>query len=177
VGNNCSPPKIRPAVTAKRTAAVAPTRRIQVANVPGMLVSKRDAAHNATPPAKDGTLPARPAAVPESSRLSPTTNTRKPAASQSSPCLRNFIVKRAVATTRPTPLIAQKAWRSSARSTTVPARPNTPPIARPMAAITSKILGVAVLTLPPRATLSGLAGQHALFDHPVRPGGKCSRTP
>src|SRR6476620_8480949 len=87
VGNNGAPQKILAAVTPKSTAPTAPATRIQVANVLGMLVSSSDADHKATPPPKDGTLPARPAAVPDRRRLSPATNTRKPAATQSSPFL------------------------------------------------------------------------------------------
>src|ERR1700732_2596305 len=47
----------------------------------------------------DRLLAASPAALPARSRLSPATNTRKPAATQSQPCLPNLSVSSAVATT------------------------------------------------------------------------------
>ncbi|MGE5444504.1 MAG: hypothetical protein ACM3SR_07875 [Ignavibacteriales bacterium] len=77
-------------------------RRTATANSLGMLMSKRAVAHRAVPAAKEGTLPAKPAAVPESMTLSPIANTRNPAATKSLPFLRNFSVSKLVAITRPT---------------------------------------------------------------------------
>src|SRR5262249_17427151 len=94
VGNSRSPQKMRAATRMKRTDAKTPTRRTHVANSFGMLVSKSAAAQSATPPPKDGTLASRPAAVPETSRLSPIAKTRKPAATQSFPLLKNLTVNR-----------------------------------------------------------------------------------
>src|SRR5438093_9151284 len=150
MGNTCSPQKILPAVIAKRTAAVIPVRRVHVANVFGRLVIRSDADHNAMPAPKDGTLAVRPAAVFDSNRLSPATNTRKPAATQSFPILKYFMVNKAVATTRPTASMAQNACRSDGCPMKVPARPNTPPIARPTAATRSRRVGVDVFTRHPR---------------------------
>ena len=55
----CGPP---PATITNSMAAYTPTRRTHMANSFGTLMSKSPAAHSATPPANDGTLPARPAA-------------------------------------------------------------------------------------------------------------------
>src|SRR5262249_31715099 len=123
----------------------------------------RAAAQSATPPANDGTLPVRPAAVPDTSKPSPMANTRKPAATQSFPLLANLIVKRAVATVRPRPSIAQSVCRTGAWETTAPANPNTAPTPRPIAAPKSSCLGVVVFI----ADLPGLRGGSA--DRPAGP--------
>jgi len=136
VGNNCSPQRILADVTANRIELAIPTKRTKMGNSLGMLINKSEVAHNPAPPANAGTLPTRPAAVPESMTASPIANTRNPAATKSFPFLRNFRVSRAAAITRPRLSIPQEMFRRLGCATRVPARPNTAPRARPTAATT-----------------------------------------
>ena len=94
---------------AKRIAPMMPTKRTQLANSLGTLVSRRAADHRAVPAANEGTLSARVAAVPESITPSPIANTRNPAATKSFPFLKNLKASRLAATTRPTPSIPHEA--------------------------------------------------------------------
>ena len=87
VGNNCSPEKILVAVMANRIELAIPTRRTQKGNSRGILINKSAVAQKAVPAANAGTLPARPAAVPESMTASPMAKTRNPAATKSFPFL------------------------------------------------------------------------------------------
>ena len=108
VGSNGSPQNILADVMAKRSEVAIPIRRTAAANSFGMLISKSAVAHRAVPAAKDGTLPARPAAVPESMTASPIAKTRKPAATKSIPCRKNFKASKAPAITKPRLSMAQK---------------------------------------------------------------------
>src|SRR5437899_2442834 len=108
VGVNCSPQKILVAVRAKRSEATMPERRTPMANSLGILTSRRAVAHKAAPPAKAGTLPAEPAAVPESIMPSPIANTRNPAATKSFPFLQHSTVSRVAAITRPARSISHR---------------------------------------------------------------------
>src|SRR5262249_48321755 len=104
-------------------------------------------------PPNDGTLPSSPAAVPDTSRLSPIAKTRKPAATTSSPRRRNVTVTSALATMIATPSIAQNVCRSGAPETIVPATPNTAPMAQPAPATISAILRFISLSLPYHASV------------------------
>ncbi len=170
VGRSFPPINNSIAVIANRTEATAPARRTQMANVLGALVSVSTADHKATPPAKDETLFSSAAAVPDSNRLSPARNTRKPAATQSSFLRKYLKARRAVATTMATPSIAQKICRIAGYPTNVPARPNTPLTARPAEATMSRRLHTALFTCP--LGLSGFG--RALF---LRLGAEAQRIP
>jgi len=136
VGNNCSPQKILAAVIANRIELAMPTRRTGMENSPGILINKREVAHKAVPAANAGTLPTRPAAVPESITASPIANTRNPAATKSFPFLKNFKLSKVAAITRPRLSIPHEMFRRFGCATRVPAKPNTAPRARPTAATT-----------------------------------------
>ena len=142
MGNNCSPQKILAAEIANRIAATIPASRLQLGNVFGTLVIRRDADHSAMPAPNEGTLADRPAAVFDTTRLSPTMKTRNPAATQSSPFRKYFIASNAVAIIRPTASTAHSSCWTAALPTKVPARPNAPPIARPIVATMSRCVGV-----------------------------------
>jgi hypothetical protein len=128
-----------------------PVRRHQVAKVPGRQVIRRDADHRAIPAPKDGTLASKPAAVFDSKRLSPTVNTRNPAATHSSPLRKYFKANNAVATISPIASTPHSSCRIAACPTKVPARPNAPPVPRPIAAMRSNLLCLVVfiMAFPP----------------------------
>lgn len=99
-------------------------------------MSKSAVAHNVVPAANAGMLPTKLPAVPDSSTPSPIANTRNPAATKSSPSLKNFNVSNVVAITRPALSIAHEVLRSFSCVTIVPTMPNTAPSARPTEATT-----------------------------------------
>jgi len=147
----------------KSIAVEIPTRRTHKANSFGTLMSKSATAQSATPLPNEGMPPSRPAATPETRKLSPIANTRKPAATQSQPFRKNFMVKNALATTKLMPSINQNTCRIGVCETTVPAMPNTAPNPSPMAAIQSRLLSV------------GFMSCFSLFVH-QRPFTRASRT-
>ena len=101
-------PKIFAAATIKWIALAMPRIRIGRANNLGMLMSSSAVAHKVVPAAKEGILPAGPAAVPESRTPSPIAKTRKPPATMSFLDKKYFKASKAVAITKPALSIAHQ---------------------------------------------------------------------
>ena len=100
------PQKILAATIAKKNALIRAKTRATVARTCGTLTSRSAVAHSPVPAANEGTLPAGPAAVPDSSTASPIANTRNPPATRSCPFRKYFRASNAVAITKPTESIA-----------------------------------------------------------------------
>jgi hypothetical protein len=79
----CSPQDILAAVIVNRIELATPTQRTRRGDSLGILIKIREVAHKAAPAANAGTLPVRPAGVPDSITASPTANTKDPAATKS----------------------------------------------------------------------------------------------
>jgi hypothetical protein len=119
-----------------------PRIRIGTANSLGILTRRRAVAHREVPAANAGTLPAGPAAVPESRTPSPIAKTRKPLATTSFPVRKYLMASNAEAITIPAASIAHSIACTFCWATMAPARPNAPPSARPTAAMMFIDLGI-----------------------------------
>src|SRR5262245_25581436 len=84
-GVKARPTKISTATTANKSDAMNPMPLTTRGMTLGALTRASDAAHNATPAPNNGVLAARSMAAAERITASPTTKTRKPAATTSSP--------------------------------------------------------------------------------------------